>query len=29
VPAPGLEPGTIGLKDRCSTKLSYAGLRRF
>ena len=25
VPARGLEPRTIGLKDRCSAKLSYAG----
>src|SRR5712664_179488 len=25
VPARGLEPRTIGLKDRCSTRLSYAG----
>src|SRR2546428_14193152 len=26
VPARGLEPRTLGLKDRCSTKLSYAGV---
>jgi hypothetical protein len=25
VPAQGFEPWTIGLKDRCSAKLSYAG----
>ena len=25
VPATGFEPATIGLKDRCSAKLSYAG----
>ena len=25
VPARGLEPRTLGLKDRCSTRLSYAG----
>ena len=25
VPARGFEPRTIGLKDRCSAKLSYAG----
>ena len=27
VPAQGFEPWTIGLKDRCSAKLSYAGVR--
>ena len=26
VPARGLEPRTLGLKDRCSTRLSYAGV---
>jgi hypothetical protein len=26
VPAQGFEPWTIGLKDRCSAKLSYAGV---
>jgi hypothetical protein len=26
VPAQGFEPWTIGLKDRCSAKLSYAGM---
>src|SRR6266571_6535030 len=26
VPARGLEPRTLGLKDRCSTRLSYAGM---
>jgi hypothetical protein len=25
VPATGFEPATLGLKDRCSAKLSYAG----
>ena len=25
MPAQGFEPWTIGLKDRCSAKLSYAG----
>ena len=26
MPARGLEPRTLGLKDRCSTRLSYAGM---
>jgi hypothetical protein len=29
VPAQGFEPWTIGLKDRCSAKLSYAGYALF
>src|SRR5581483_8227504 len=29
VPAQGFEPWTLGLKGRCSARLSYTGLRRF